>query len=628
MKNNNTIIFSILFAIAAAIFLAAPPSHGFEHRESYTAHSQLLKTLSEKKYSSKEYEAIGDSVLTSGDYFGKEPLNRSPSSPSAPITIKHLATMSMRNQNEYEKFINTPHQERSSSTSLSAEELDALRIQRVKETQTANNWDCGTFRAWLNDDHILQSNASFCLNDIGCYDGRIQISEYYDLALIPGGGCGNALGRRVTRLDGFPIEGSIHQSADDPDIYEGYHIVTAYFGPDFTTFDDFFFISKGNLVFSRVQFVPGTGIIKKWATDTFENEIIRVSQQFAAEDDPLVLCSIINDTQNLFTFRYGFYPSNITGFEFITPQGFPDCVNYWTNIQLEGEDKCGTPLATHTLSCSQLHCLTFLGNSAEAVHAEHWGKQGLPAHSKCIDFCLPVLETCDENADPIPDNEVNFEQGVIDYSCRCPDGWKGNGVDSCEPVTCSFDFQCKGLVASHCDLSQEAQDIVDVYQNGHDDQQQQQGSRGEDEERFFWLRKDHPVGICRQNPSFSWNPITGRAFCPDDSKIYYNITTRAFECIADHKCWNKLQCVNQKFNTVSCNYPGNLASPLGLCECNFGYEGGYVIPCTCPDGKVEKRVAWGERICIEPNECTKNSHCSLGETCVKNSAQDFLGQCQ
>lgn len=603
------------------IFTLANSVENYEHntKSKISSFEPLRNVKTQGKYNDDkiDYKLIGDSYLSKkifgkmseksfGDWISSHNLN-----------LRYLSKRVSKSPSEAKKIIS----QREIRQTRSEDDLDSLRIQRVIETQTANNWDCGTFRAWLNNDSIIEESASFCLNAIGCYEGRIQISEYYDLALIPSGDCGNALGRRVTRLDGFPIEASIQQSSDDPDIYEGYHTVTAYFAPDFTTFDEFFIISRANLVFSRVQFVPGTGIIKKWVTDTFGNEIIEVSQQFAAEEDPVALCALMNDTQNLFAFRNGFYPANITGFELISPAGFQDCVDYWNGIKLEGQDKCGTPLSTHTLSCSQLHMLTFLGNSAEAVHAEHWGKQGLPAHSKCIDFCLPVLATCDENADPIPNNEVNFEQGVIDYSCRCPDGWKGDGVNSCEPVTCSFDFQCKGLVASHCDLSQEAQDIVEAFEN------QQQGEGGE-EERFLWFNKDHPVGICRQNPSFEWNPVTGRAFCPEDSKIYYNITTKVFECIPDFKCWNKLQCLNQKFNTVSCNYPGNLASPLGVCECNFGYKGGYVIPCTCPEGKVEKRVKWGEKICIEPNQCTKNSHCGVGETCVKDSTESFLGECQ
>lgn len=473
--------------------------------------------------------------------------------------------------------------------SLTPSELHDLRVQRVIETQTASNWDCGTFRAWLNDDDVTSEDVKFCLANIGCYDGRIAISEYYDLALPPGGGCGNFFERQLVRLDAETIAKSVVQSPENPDIYTGYHTVTGYYGPDFSTPDSFTVITKGHHSATRAEFIPGTAILKKWATETYGNELIEVSIQADAITKPQDLCGLMSLAQNVYESRFGYYPNNVSGFDLRSSAGSFDCITYWATIQAEGDDKCGTPLATHSLICPQLHMLTFLGDDAAAVHAQHWAKRGLPTHTKCIDFCLPVLETCHPDANPIPASKINFEQGKIDYFCQCPVGYKGDGVNSCDPVSCTNSEQCKSPRGSYCDLD---------------------------------------AGMCMPIDTYSWDPVKGEAYCPDDHRDYYNSTTKEFECIADFKCWTDKECDIQQTGTVSCQYPGNLASPLGVCVCNPGYEGGYNFTCTCPPEKNEHSVPQNGKVCLASGECTIDGHCSSGQVCGFSNPEDVIGHCQ
>jgi len=289
--------------------------------------------------------------------------------------------------------------------------------------------------------------------------------------------------------------------------------------------------------------------------------------------------------QNKYFAEEGYNPANVTGFDFFDPNGFADCFAYHAFLTAKGA-VCGTNLVDHTAGCFLRHILTYLTNGASPGHANHWAKLS-HGNTKCLDTCEPVLATCHPNANPIPGNTINQQAATFDYFCRCPVGFAGNGVDACDPVTCVVDSDCKPNRASYCDSSD---------------------------------------GLCKPLDTFSWNPLLGKAECPEGHKAWYNTTTDRFDCVRTDKCWDVRECP-QEPPRVSCVYPGNLASPFGVCQCNPGYDGGYGVECTCPEEKEEEDVSDQFKVCLAHGECTTDDHCEHDMTC-SSSHYNEIGLCQ
>lgn len=464
--------------------------------------------------------------------------------------------------------------------SIPPEQLHQQRLDAFVQMQISPGFTCGQFQDWLNNS--VKEGGVFMLPFIGEYRGQDSIFEYYQLTLQPGDGCSNFFGTQFLKLDNTPLPESIVQI--DTNVYEGYHITDGFFNPDPQT-GQFTVITKGHLTYGKIEFVECSDVIDHWLTGVENNEITEVSVANSAVSTPVEACGLMSFAQSVYAQRFGFYPSNITGFDLLSPTGFPDCIAYWTGIQARG-DVCGTPLTTHTIDCINLHMTTFLTEGSRPIHAMHWANESL--HTKCVDFCNPVLATCHPDAASIPRNEINFDSGIIEYFCECPVGWQGDGVTDCQPVSCTQDWQCDPFQFTFCDTSE---------------------------------------GVCKPKDTFEWDRVAGEAFCPDDSDVFYN--NGVPECTLNWRCNEQWQCRNQDYSEVQCALTGNLATPdLGACVCNYGYEGGYTVPCRCEAPKFERYVnSVQQRVCLDVGECAYDYDCAQGDTCVI-PAGEFIGQCQ
>lgn len=466
---------------------------------------------------------------------------------------------------------------------VSESELHDLRVQSFVKMQNSTNFNCGEFTEWLNT--YVKEDGTFMLPYIGAYSGRDAVFEYYQLALPPGGGCSNFFGFQFLKLDNTPLPSSIVKLSEN--VYEGYHITDGYFNPDPMT-GQFTVITKGHLTYGKVQFVECSDVIDHWLTGVENNEITDVAVGNAAVSTPEETCGLMSAAQDVFAYRFGYYPSNVTGFDLSNQNqaGFADCITYWYGVLAKG-DVCGTPVTTHTIDCANLHMTTFLTEGSRAVHAEHWAKASL--HTKCIDYCVPLLATCHANASNIPRNEINFANGVIEYFCQCPEGWVGDGVNSCTPVTCEHNWECEPYEYTYCDT------------NEH---------------------------VCKPRTTFEWDRDVGEASCPDGSNVWYNSVTGSPECLLEHRCREQWQCTTQDYSSVQCVQTGNLASDFGACVCNAGYGGGYTVPCTCESPKTQQYVqSGGYKVCLDVGECVYSYDCAWDDQCVV-APGEIIGHCE
>lgn len=467
--------------------------------------------------------------------------------------------------------------------SQSPEELDEARRATVVAIQNSPNLNCGDFRTFLNDS--LEEDCVWFNPAVGTFIGHTGIDEYYQLILPPGGGCGNALGFQVAKLETTPIPTSIEQTGEDA--YEGNWRVDPHFVP-LPPFDgnSWAVISRGQYFHGFYNFTECSAKINYFITYDLDRELLYVADTFgsATQTDPLQWCGIMAAAQGKYHGEEGYNPVNITGFDFEIPTGFTDCLTYHAYLVAKG-DICGTPDTDHTPSCFLRHMLTYLGNGASPVHAQHWAKESYD-NPKCVDRCVDVLATCHEDADPIPGNTINIAENSLDYYCQCPIGWEGNGVNSCDPINCTSESDCKPNQYTTCDTENE---------------------------------------ICQPMSSFYWDRVEGEGDCPTGYKATNNASEHRFYCLRDDKCWTNYDCLQQP-TRVNCEYPGNLASPFGICLCHAGYEGGFDVSCTCPANRTEVNAGPGFKVCLGSGECTIDDHC-VSENC---SSEDYnvIGQCQ
>lgn len=460
------------------------------------------------------------------------------------------------------------------------------RTTTIIEQQIASNKNCGDFRAFSK--RRIEVDATWANPGIGSFVGNQSIDEYYQLVLPVGGGCGNAFGFQLVRLDSTPLPESITQVG--PNSYEAYYHIDGYWN-QLPPFDgsNWGVVSKGHLFKGFYNFTEDSDKLNFLITEDLGAEILYVGDVIASpgQNDPFQYCGLISIAQEIYQAREGYYPDNVTGFDLRSDAGFLDCLTYHTFLINKG-DPCGTNLVDHTPGCHQRHLITYLSNGASKAHATHWAKLD---HDpvKCLDTCLDVVANCSANAESIPSHRIT-ETGKFEYYCICPVGYKGDALASgsgCTPVNCTKDADCKSSKGSYCDSGD---------------------------------------NICKSLESYEWNRETGEAECPDFHKEWVNTTTGQFECIRTDKCWSTRECPQQP-SRVSCQYPGNLASPYGVCLCNPGYDGGFHLSCDCLTGKNETTVAGGFKACLAPGECTLDSHCDGGETCSSDNF-NVIGACQ
>lgn len=472
-----------------------------------------------------------------------------------------------------------------SACSMSAEDLDEARRASVVAIQNSPNLNCGDFRAVLEAN--VEEDAVWFNPGVGAFIGHAGIDEYYQLVIPPGGGCGNALGYQLAKLETTPLPTSIEQTGSNS--YEGNWGVDVHFGalPPFDG-NTWAITSRGHYFHGFYNFTECSEKVNYFITYDLDYELLYVGNVLAAAppSDPLQWCGIMAAAQAKFHAIQGFNPVNITGFDFETPGGFADCIAYHTYLETKG-DICGTPQVDHTTTCFLRHMLTYLGNDAGPVHVHHWAKQDANhTNTKCVDRCVDVLVTCHHDADPIPGNTINIAENSLDYYCQCPIGWEGNGVNSCEKVDCTGESDCKPNQYTTCDIDND---------------------------------------ICQPMSSFYWDRVDGEGECGSGYTASNNASEHRFYCLRDDKCWSNYDCTQQPAR-VNCEFPGNLASPFGVCKCHAGYQGGFDVDCTCPTGRTEANAGPGFKVCLGSGECTINEHC-ISQNCSSGD-YNVIGQCQ
>lgn len=469
---------------------------------------------------------------------------------------------------------------------MSASELDAARRATIVSIENSPNLNCGDFRTSLETD--VEQDATWFNPGVGAFVGRDGIDEYYQLVLPPGGGCGNAIGFQVAKLETTPFPASIVQTGDNE--YQGNWRVDASFVP-LPPFDGntWGVTSRGHYFRGLYNFTECSAKVNYYVTYDLDREVLYVGNVLAAAPptDPVQWCGVMAAAQTKYQAIQGYNPVNITGFDFTVPNGFADCVAYHAYLLAKG-DLCGTPQVDHTVQCFFRHMLTYLGNDAGPAHVHHWAKQDANhTNTKCIDRCAGLLATCHADADPIPGNTINLTENELDYYCQCPVGWEGDGVTSCDRVNCTGESDCKPNQYTTCDAND---------------------------------------GICQPMSSFFWDRTHGEGDCPVGYKPTNNATDHRFYCIRNDKCWDHHDCL-QPPDRVNCEYLGNLASPFGACQCHAGYQGGFDVDCTCSANRTETNAGPGFKVCLGSGECTIDDHCNAGETC-SSSYYNEIGACQ
>ncbi len=87
-------------------------------------------------------------------------------------------------------------------------------------------------------------------------------------------------------------------------------------------------------------------------------------------------------------------------------------------------------------------------------------------------------------------------------------------------------------------------------------------------------------------------------------------------------------CSLQNPNQVKCFPMNNSFNPLGGCECNYGFLGGYGYACSC---LAPRRNLWSKSlngfVCLNTTECTTNyPDCTSPQTCHIPAGQK-VGTC-
>lgn len=252
-----------------------------------------------------------------------------------------------------------------------------------------------------------------------------------------------------------------------------------------------------------------------------------------------------------------------------------DCVAKLSNLP---PNPCPYAQRSNTPECRQLH--GFASGLLPSVHCSHV-KIGSMV---CTDSCLPACANCDPNAECVPTFPTLFAPV---YQCQCKNGYVGNGT-TCVEKPCNYG-NCPALYGS--------------YQCS--------------------------TGKCMCKDTFTANPTaTGNNLCTcEGGQIIYNNSVPV--CVPTGRCISQqYECNGQDYNQVKCTTVGyNTYTKFKFCVCNYGFEGGYEYPCSCPTGK---RVVWSNtfngEVCLSPSECTVSWHCAYPQTCQIAPGQQ-VGQC-
>ena len=306
---------------------------------------------------------------------------------------------------------------------------------------------------------------------------------------------------------------------------------------------------------------------------------------FASVTDSVQLCVLITGLPDVFA---GACP---TGSIYQQYSSFEDCLYKMAIIDAQhnakGDKKCPDASASNTTACRILHATVALTNptQSQSMHCPHTGTPS----PVCIDHCDSVCSTCALNAKCT--YNVNI-YGVRSYSCVCKEGYSGDGPSSCQSTNCTANWQC--------------------------------GSGN----YYNYAACNTSTNLCYCKPTFTWNPSTSRCECQNNATVQY-IDGQAV-CLQLGRCTERYHCTTAGYNSdavmqqpigdwsdLTCVAYGALTPiiPYKTCVCNYGFTGGFYIPCTCPSGKTK---VWSSTIsgnmCLASDECTANWQCS-SQTC-------------
>lgn len=260
-----------------------------------------------------------------------------------------------------------------------------------------------------------------------------------------------------------------------------------------------------------------------------------------------------------------------------------DCVTKLTavdNMNLARKNgPCPDYQVSNTTACRNLHTFVTLTDppTSQAIHCPHTGTPS----TVCIDRCNDVCNNC--SIDGHCEFRVSI-YGVRSYQCVCNDGYIGDGR-KCVAKPCSADYEC--------------------------------GKK----EYFNFAYCNTSSQLCQCEKTFKWNAITARCECQGNSTVHY-VNGNAI-CIPLGRCLSREYCSKPgensdgivqtsigEYNSLKCTNYGSLNElfPYPTCVCNYGYTGGFYIPCTC-----NKRIEWSQviqgNVCLDSNECTQNTQC-------------------
>jgi len=282
-----------------------------------------------------------------------------------------------------------------------------------------------------------------------------------------------------------------------------------------------------------------------------------------------------------------------------------DCITKMTLIDAQNAAKrgggCPDPQVSNTTTCRYLHAAVALTNppSSQVLHCPHTATPS----TICIDYCDSVCDFCDVNS--VCTYNVN-QYGVRSYACNCNVGYTGNGYN-CTKTSCTAQYQCATT------------------------------------SNYNYVACNTASNTCACQPTFIWNSTLGGCDCPSGNSVFYTNSGSAI-CLETGRCIDKYQCttngtnsagVSQPFignwNQVNCVPYGPITSlfPYNSCVCNYGYTGGFFVPCSCPSGSTEVWSATiNGNVCLTPGQCTASYNCASGKTCnFTNGPSAGVGVC-
>jgi hypothetical protein len=341
-------------------------------------------------------------------------------------------------------------------------------------------------------------------------------------------------------------------------------------GFDTTTFK-YLYNESGFRLQEYIQFDPNSALINTGYTIN-DPGALKMFELTQASLTPAQICGIAWQACN---------PANSTSYWADT--GFTDivdCITFMTILQAT-PSVCPYPDRSNTTSCRGLHAFGAL--FLPSVHCAHVKRDSVV----CKEQCLPACANCDPKATCVP-TFPNFPYTPASfnavYKCQCPNGYVGDGL-TCAPQPCSSGSICPS--------------------------------------RFGTYTCSNTTGnLCQCNPSWTPQPSVPTSnnslcVCPAPSVAYwYN---SSYICLTQGRCISdtaRYMC-SQPNNVVKCVLQQNDFNPLGLCQCNYGYNGGIEYPCTCATGR---RQIWSDaldgKVCLNATECTEQDDCGRSQTCV------------